>query len=93
VEISKDLQKGKSLLLVGAMVGTSYRSHIDWPASAIGSCVTYKRSLNVYCPIFYYLWVREGQTLTLNLDVINIDVTSNRLHHWSCSKGTFLLGS
>jgi len=29
VEISEDLQKGKSLLLVGAMVGTSYRSHID----------------------------------------------------------------
>ncbi len=40
------------------------------------------------------LFVGEGgQTLTLNLDVINIDATSNRLHHWSCSKGTFLLGS
>jgi hypothetical protein len=39
-------------------------------------------------PIFFKnkLQLREGQTLTLNLYAVNIDINSNTVNHWSYSK-------
>ncbi len=39
--------------------------------------MTYKCCQNVSMFNIYYLWMRDQQTLTLNLDVINIHFVSN----------------
>jgi hypothetical protein len=58
----------------------------NWPTIMIDSHVAFTCFLSVYCLIsIVYQW-GKGKHLTLNLDVINIDIVPNTMHCWNYYK-------